>query len=155
MLPWKLRKHQILPVSQNLSSVYFSPAKFQLVSCNLSLAIIRQMTYTRKLPKLCHLKQTRLPPRGRPIFLITRIIIDRIGLHSVLFPLQLIIMIIIIIIIIIIITTIIIIIIIIMMMVMMMMMIAFIRKLPVQLVKGSKILVMKSKTWRFTQYFAA
>ena len=148
MLPWKLRKHQILPVNQNLSSVYFSPAKFQLVSCNLSLAIIRQMTYTRKLPKLCHLKQTRLPPRGRPIFLITRIIIDRIGLHSVLFPLQLIIMIIIIIII----TTIIIIIIII---IMMMMMIAFIRKLPVQLVKGSKILVMKSKTWRFTQYFAA
>ena len=150
MLPWKLRKRQILPVSQNLSSVYFSPAKFQLVSCNLSLAIIRQMAYTRKLPKLCHLKQTRLPPRGRPIFLITRIIIDRIGLHSVLFPLQLIIMIIIIIIII---TTIIIIIIIIIMM--MMMMIAFIRKLPVQLVKGSKILVMKSKTWRFTQYFAA
>ena len=138
MLPWKLRKHQILPVSQNLSSVYFSPAKFQLVSCNLSLAIIRQMAYTRKLPKLCHLKQTRLPPRGRPIFLITRIITDRIGLHSVLFPLQLII-----IIIIIIITTIIIIIIIIMMM---MMIIALIRKLPVQLVRGSKILVMKSKT---------
>ena len=147
MLPWKLRKHQILPVSQNLSSVYFSPAKFQLVSCNLSLAIIRQMAYTRKLPKLCHLKQTRLPPRGRPIFLITRIIIDRIGLHSVLFPLQLIIMIIIIIIIIIITITIIIIIIIMMMMMMMMiMMIAFIRKLPVQLVKGTKILVMKSKT---------
>ena len=155
MLPWKLRKHQILPVSQNLSSVYFSPAKFQLVSCNLSLAIIRQMAYTRKLPKLCHLKQTRLPPRGRPIFLITRIIIDRIGLHSVLFPLQLIIMIIIIIIIIITITIIIIIIIMMMMMMMMIMMIAFIRKLPVQLVKGSKILVMKSKTWRFTQYFAA
>ena len=67
-----------------------------------------------------HLKQTRLPPRGRPIFLITRIITDRIGLHSVLFPLQLIIIIIIItiIIIIIIITTIIIIIIIIMMMMM-------------------------------------
>ena len=85
-----------------------------------------------------HLKQTRLPPRGRPIFLITRIITDRIGLHSVLFPLQLII------IIIIIITIIIIIIIIIMMM--MMMIIALIRKLPVQLVRGSKILVMKSKT---------
>ena len=33
-----------------------------------------------------------------------------------------------------------------MMMMMMIMMIAFIRKLPVQLVKGSKILVMKSKT---------
>ena len=53
MLPWKLRKRQILPVSQNLSSLYFSLAKFQLVSCNLSLAIIWQMTYTQKLPKLC------------------------------------------------------------------------------------------------------
>ena len=53
MLPWKLRKRQILPVNQNLSSVYFSLAKFQLVSCNLSLAIIWQMTYTHKLPKLC------------------------------------------------------------------------------------------------------
>ena len=42
-----------LPVSQTLSSVYFSLAKFQLVSCNLSLAIIWQMTYTQKLPKLC------------------------------------------------------------------------------------------------------
>ena len=53
MLPWKLRKRQILPVNQNLSSAYFSPAKFQLVSCNLSLAMIWQMTYTHKLPKLC------------------------------------------------------------------------------------------------------
>ena len=53
MLPWKLRKRQILPVSQNLSSVYFSLAKFQLVSCNLSLAMIWQITYTHKLPKLC------------------------------------------------------------------------------------------------------
>ena len=53
MLPWKLRKRQILPVNHNLSSVYFSPAKFQLVSCNLSLAMIWQMTYTHKLPKLC------------------------------------------------------------------------------------------------------
>ena len=53
MLPWKLRKRQILPVSQNLSSVYFSLAKFQLVSCNPSLAMIWQMTYTHKLPKLC------------------------------------------------------------------------------------------------------
>ena len=52
MLPWKLRKHQILPVTQNLLSVYFSLAKFQLVSCNLSLAMIWQMTYTHKLPKL-------------------------------------------------------------------------------------------------------
>ena len=54
MLPWKLRKCQILPVNQNLSSVYFSLAKFQLVSCNPSLAMIWQMTYyTHKLPKLC------------------------------------------------------------------------------------------------------
>ena len=53
MLPWKLRKRQILPVNQNLSSVYFSLAKFQLVSYNLSLALIWQMTYTHKLPKLC------------------------------------------------------------------------------------------------------
>ena len=43
MLPWKLRKRQILPVNQNLSSVYFSIAKFQLVSCDLSLAMIWQM----------------------------------------------------------------------------------------------------------------
>ena len=53
MLPWKLRKRQILPVNQNLSSVYFSLAKFQLVSRNLSFAMIWQMTYTLKLPKLC------------------------------------------------------------------------------------------------------
>ena len=53
MLPWKLRKCQILPVNQNLSSVYFSLAKFQLVSCHVSLAMIWQMTYTHKLPKLC------------------------------------------------------------------------------------------------------
>ena len=53
MLPWKLRKRQILPVNQYLSSVYFSLAKFQLVSCNLFLAMIWQMTYTHKLPKLC------------------------------------------------------------------------------------------------------
>ena len=53
MFPWKLRKRHILPVNQNLSSVYFSLAKFQYVSCNLSLAMIWQMTYTHKLPKLC------------------------------------------------------------------------------------------------------
>ena len=53
MLPWKFRKRQILPVNQDLSSVYFSLAKFQLVSCNLSIAMICQMTYTQKLPKLC------------------------------------------------------------------------------------------------------
>ena len=53
MLPWKLRKRQILPVNQNLLSVYFSLAKFQLVSCNLSLAMVWHMTYTHKLLKLC------------------------------------------------------------------------------------------------------
>ena len=53
VLPWKPRKRQILPADQNLSSVYFSLAKFQLVSCNLSLAMIWQMTYTRRLPNLC------------------------------------------------------------------------------------------------------
>ena len=53
MSPWKLGKGQILPVNQNFSSVYFSLAKFQLMSCNLSLAMIWQMTHTHKLPKLC------------------------------------------------------------------------------------------------------
>ena len=53
MLPWKLRKRHILPVNQNLSSMYFSLAKFQLVSCNLSLAMIWQIIYTHKLQKLC------------------------------------------------------------------------------------------------------
>ena len=53
MLPWKQRNRHILPVDQNLLSVYFSLANFQLVSCNLSLAMIWQMTYTHKLPKLC------------------------------------------------------------------------------------------------------
>ena len=46
MLPWKQQKHQY--------KIYFSLAKFQLVSCNLSLAMIWQMTYTQKLLwKLC------------------------------------------------------------------------------------------------------
>ena len=53
MLPWKLRKRQFLPVNQNLSSVHFSLAKFQLVSSNLSLATIWQTTHNHKLPKLC------------------------------------------------------------------------------------------------------
>ena len=53
MLPWKLRKRQNLPVIKNLSSVYFSLTKFEFVSCNLSLPMIWQMTYTHKLPKLC------------------------------------------------------------------------------------------------------
>ena len=52
MLPWKLRQCQILPVNQNFSSVYFSLAKFQLLSCNLSLSMIWQMRYTHKLPKM-------------------------------------------------------------------------------------------------------
>ena len=52
MLPWKRRNRHILPVDQNLLSVYFSLANFQLVSCNLSLAMIWQITYTHKLPKL-------------------------------------------------------------------------------------------------------
>ena len=38
---------------QNLSSVYFSRAKFQLVSYNFSFAMIWQITYTHKLPKPC------------------------------------------------------------------------------------------------------
>ena len=53
MLPWKLRKRHVLTVNQNLSSLYFSFAKFQFVSCNLSFVMIWQMTYTQKLPKLC------------------------------------------------------------------------------------------------------
>ena len=36
-----------LPVHQNLSSVSFSLAKFELLSCNLSLAMIWQMTYSQ------------------------------------------------------------------------------------------------------------
>ena len=60
MLPCKLRKRHILPASQNLLSVYFSLAKFQLVSCNLSLAIIWQRTYTHKLPKLCSATLSRI-----------------------------------------------------------------------------------------------
>ena len=36
-----------------ISVLYFSLAKFQLVSCNLFLAMIWQMTYTHKLPKVC------------------------------------------------------------------------------------------------------
>ena len=50
MLPWKLRKRQILPVNQNFSSLYFPRDKF--VSSNLSLAM-KQVTYTHKLPKQC------------------------------------------------------------------------------------------------------
>ena len=53
MLPWKLQKCQFLSVNQNLSSVHFSLAKFQLVTRNLSHAMIWQMTYNHKLRKLC------------------------------------------------------------------------------------------------------
>ena len=59
------------------------------------------------------IKQIGLPLRGRPILLITRMITDRIALHSGLLPLLIIIVIIIIIIIIIIVVVLIIIIIII------------------------------------------
>ena len=45
--------YRILNNEKNLLSVYFSLAKFQLVRCNLSLAMIWQMTHTHKLPKLC------------------------------------------------------------------------------------------------------
>ena len=60
MLPWKFRKRHILPVNQDLLSVYFSLAKFQLVSFNLSIAMICQMTYTQKLPKLCSATLTKM-----------------------------------------------------------------------------------------------
>ena len=53
MLPWKLRKFYILPVSQDRSLVHFSLAEFQLVRYNLSVAMIRQILYTHKPPKLC------------------------------------------------------------------------------------------------------
>ena len=48
------------------------------------------------------IKENGLPLRGRPILLITRMIRDRIGLHSVLLPLLIIIIIIIMIVIIVI-----------------------------------------------------
>ena len=68
MLPWKLRKSHILPVNQNLSNQYmFSLAKFQLVSCNLSLAMIWQMMYTHKLPKPCSTTLTFLKSPIRTI----------------------------------------------------------------------------------------
>ena len=44
------RKTSVLPVNQDLSSVYFSLAKFVNY---LSLAMFWRMTYTHKLPKLC------------------------------------------------------------------------------------------------------
>ena len=47
------RKTSHFTCQQNLSSVFFSRAKFQLLSCNFSLAMIWQITYTHKLPKPC------------------------------------------------------------------------------------------------------
>ena len=66
MLPWKPGNRQFLPVNQNLSSVHFSLANFQLVSSNLSLAMIWQMTYNHKLPKL---RSATLSPVCRNVFL--------------------------------------------------------------------------------------
>ena len=58
MLPWKLRKRQILPVNKNLSSIYFSLAKFQPFSCHdLANDICSQTSKT----VFSHLK--RLPLR--------------------------------------------------------------------------------------------
>ena len=51
--------------SKSFKSVFFH--KFQLVSCNLSLAMISQMTYTHKLPKLCSATLTFLKSPIRTI----------------------------------------------------------------------------------------
>ena len=60
MFPWKLRKRQILPVNKNLSSIYFSLAKFQPFSCHdLANDICSQ---TSK-PVFSHLVFKRLPLR--------------------------------------------------------------------------------------------
>ena len=77
MLPWKLRKRQILPVNQNRLSVYFSLAKFQFLGCNLSLAMIWQMTYAHELPKLCSATLSkgvfeRSTPTGSDVFFILK-----------------------------------------------------------------------------------
>ena len=49
-----LRLYSIVHVAMETTKTSnFSLGKFQFVSCNLSLAIIWQMTYTQKLPKLC------------------------------------------------------------------------------------------------------
>ena len=71
-----LRLHSIVHVAmettitshfthQTLLSVYFSLVKFQFASCNLSLAMIWQMIYTHKLPKLCS-ATLRSPEFGIP-----------------------------------------------------------------------------------------
>ena len=65
MLPWKLRKRHILPVNQNLSSVYFSLAKFHFVSCNLSIAMIWQITYSQTAKTVfSHLKSWHVKEEG-------------------------------------------------------------------------------------------
>ena len=66
----------------------------------LKLWLIGNRTSCRSIRSVIILviKQIGLPLRGRPILLITRMITDRIGLHSVLLPLLIIIIIIIIII---------------------------------------------------------
>ena len=50
---FKMEVKQTDFVTHLIITVYFLLAKFQLVSSNLSVAIIWQMTYTQKLPKLC------------------------------------------------------------------------------------------------------
>ena len=79
MLPWKLRKSHILPVNQNLSSVYFSLAAFQLVSCNPSLAMIWIMTYTHKPPKLCSATWSVNQPHPLPQLMNTYLGLDYSG----------------------------------------------------------------------------
>ena len=60
MLPWKLRKRHVLPVNQDISSVYISLAKFQLISCNLFLAMIWQMTYSQTVKTVfCYLQRRK------------------------------------------------------------------------------------------------
>ena len=51
--------------------MYFSLAKFQLVSCNPSLAMFWQMTYTHKLPKLCSATLSSLVAKQQPCTCIT------------------------------------------------------------------------------------
>ena len=55
MLPWKLRKRQILYVNQNLSSVISIFFTCQVSACELQPFSCHDlaMTYTHKLPKLC------------------------------------------------------------------------------------------------------
>ena len=55
----ELRKRQILPVNQNFSTVYFSLAKFQLVSCNLSCYDLANDLYSKTAKTvISHLRAT-------------------------------------------------------------------------------------------------